>query len=249
MSDDETIKTPDGSRGSARFSTTHWTLVMRARDQHSDGADQALESLCSTYWYPLYAFLRRAGNSPEDAQDLTQDFFQQLLGKGRLTAVDPAKGKFRSFLLASIKNLANTEWKRANAQKRGGGIQLVSIDADPETRYLREPSHSDTPEKLYEQRWAQTLVARALDRTKDECEAQGKPFEELKAFLVDARGAAPYAETASRLGVSEGALKSSIHRLRKRYGEIFREEVAATVSTPEEVDEELQWLLEALGRQ
>lgn len=248
MPDDETINVADGSRGSARFSTTHWTLVMRARDENTDGANQALAALCNTYWYPLYAFLRRSGNSAEDAQDLTQDFFQQLLEKGRLAAVDRTKGKFRSFLLASIKNLANTEWKRANAQKRGGGVQTVSIDADTETRYLREPSHLDTPEKLYEQRWAQTLVARALDRIKAECETKGKPFEELKAFLVDSRGEAPYAATASKLGVSEGALKSSIHRLRKRYGEIFREEVALTVSAPEEVDEELQWLLEALGR-
>ncbi|MCB1094474.1 MAG: sigma-70 family RNA polymerase sigma factor [Verrucomicrobiae bacterium] len=223
---------------------------MRARDERSDGADEALESLCNTYWYPLYAFLRRSGNSAEDAQDLTQDFFHQLLEKGRLDAVDPARGKFRSFLLASIKNLANTQWKWANAQKRGGGVHVLSIDAgDPETRYLREPAHFDTPEKLYEQRWAQTLVARALDRIKMECASQGKPFEDLKSFLMDSRGSgASYAQVAEKLGVSEGALKSSIHRLRRRYGEIFREEVAMTVSTPEEVDEELHWLLEALGK-
>ena len=162
MSDhDEIIKAPAaGNGGNARFSTTHWSLVMRAQNQHEEGADQAMEDLCRTYWYPLYAFLRRSGNSPEDSQDLTQDFFRQLLEKDRLASADPAKGKFRSFLLVSIKNLANTEWKRSQAQKRGGGKQIISLDdGEPETRYLREPSHLDTPERLYEQRWAQILVA------------------------------------------------------------------------------------------
>ena len=221
---------------------------MRASDLSDQGATEALEELCRAYWYPLYAFLRRAGNSPEDAQDLTQEFFRQLLEKNRLAHADREKGKFRSFLLASLKNMANTEWKKTQAQKRGGGMTIRSLDeGDPETRYLREPSHLDTPEKLYEQRWAQTLVARALKRTKEECEEQGKPFEELKSFLVNPRGASPIADVAGKLGVTEGALKSTVHRLRQRYGTIFREEVAMTVSDPEEVDDELQWLLDALG--
>ncbi len=236
------------SPAGAKFATTHWSLVLEAKEGSNQAADAALEELCRAYWYPLYAFARRSGISPEEAQDLTQQFFVQLLEKQFLDSVHPSKGKFRSFLLATFKNLITTEWRRANAQKRGGGHVILSIDEqDPEGRYRCEPEDTVTPDQLYERQWAQTLVGRAIQRLKTEWENQGKPFEKLKIYLLGAKGSVPFADMASDLGTSENALKATVHRMRKRYGEIFRAEVALTVSQPSEVDEEVRHLLNALG--
>lgn len=237
-----------GPKGDARFATTHWSMVLEARDGQNADADAALEALCSAYWYPLYAYGRRSGIAPDEAKDLTQQFFQQLLEKQFLDSVHPSKGKFRSFLLATFKNLVKTEWRRANAQKRGGGQVILSIDEqDPEGRYKCEPQDDTTPDQLYERQWAQTLVERSIGRLKDEWESQGKPFEKLKVYLLGQKGDSPFAEMASELGTTENALKASVHRMRRRYGEIFRSEVALTVNDPNEVDEELQHLLGALS--
>lgn len=236
------------SGGDARFATTHWSLVLEAKDGEDQAADQALEELCRAYWYPLYAYARRSGIKPDEAQDLTQQFFQQLLQKQFLDTVHPSKGKFRSFLLATFKNLIKSEWRRAHAQKRGGGVVILSLDEqDPEGRYRCEPEDSVTPDQLYEKHWAQTLVARALRRLKEEWEAQDKPFEKLKVYLLGQKGTVPFADMAEELGTSENALKASVHRMRRRYGEIFRSEVAITVSDPAEIDEEVRHLLGALG--
>lgn len=235
-------------RGDARFATTHWSLILEARDGQDKAADQALEELCRVYWYPLYAYGRRSGISADEAKDLTQQFFQQLLEKQFLDSVHPSKGKFRSFLLVTFKNLIKSEWRRANAQKRGGGQVVLSLDEqDPEGRYLREPVDTVTPDQLYEKQWAQTLVGRAINRLKEEWEAQGKPFDKLKVFLLSQKGTVAFADMASELGTSENALKASVHRMRRRYGEIFRSEVALTVNDPSEVDEEVQHLIGALG--
>jgi len=237
-----------GAGRDPRFATTHWSLVLEAKDSQNQAATQALEELCQAYWYPLYAYARRSGIAPDEAQDLTQQFFHQLLEKHFLDTVHPSKGKFRSFLLATFKNLIKSEWRRANAQKRGGGQVILSIDEqDPEGRYKCEPEDAVTPDQLYERRWAQTLVGRAINRLKEEWENQGKPFEKLKVYLLGQRGSVPFAEMASELGTTEIALKASVHRMRRRYGEIFRSEVALTVDDPSEVDEELRHLLGALG--
>ena len=235
-------------RGDARFATTHWSMVLEAKDHHSPGADAALEALCRAYWYPLYAYARRSGISPDESKDLTQQFFQQLLEKQFLDSVDPSKGKFRSFLLVTFKNLIKSEWRRAHAQKRGGGQVILSIDEqDPEGRYTCEPQDDTTPDQLYERQWAQTLVGRAIGRLKTEWENQGKPFDKLKVYLLGQKGTVAFADMAVGLGTTENALKASLHRMRRRYGEIFRAEVALTVNDPSEVDEEVRYLLGALG--
>ena len=244
MADDESLS----PRGDARFGTTRWSMVIRAGDVNSADAGAALEELCKSYWYPLYAFVRKTGKSEDEAKDLTQEFFCRLLDKQRLNAADPARGKFRSFLLSSIKNMMLDEWKKGQAQKRGGGMTVLSIDEeDPEGRYRLEPKDETTPESLFEKRWAQTLVNKTIARLQAECEEQGKPFEELKVYLLEPKGTVPFAETAAKLGTTETALKTSVHRLRRNYAAIFREEVAQTVDDPEEVDMEIQHLLTALG--
>lgn len=239
---------PNGPHGDARFSTTHWSLVLEAQGRNSKAADEALEDLCKAYWYPLYSYARRSGLSAEMAQDLTQDYFHLLLEKRILDTVHPSKGKFRSFLLASFKNVINSEFRRSGAQKRGGGQTVLSIDEqDPEGRYKREPQDDVTPEQLYEKRWAQTLIGRAIQALKEEWETQGKPFEKLKVYLIGEKGSVPFNEMAAELQTSETALKVTVHRMRKRYAELFKREVALTVADPAEVDEEMRHLLAALG--
>ena len=196
----------------------------------------------------LQGELAASSGNADEAKDLTQQFFQQLLEKQFLDMVHPSKGKFRSFLLATFKNLIRSEWRRAHAQKRGGGQLILSIDEqDPEGRYKCEPAETETPDQLYEKRWAQTLVGRAINRLKEEWEAQDKPFDKLKVYLLGAKGTKPFAEMAEELGTTEVALKAAVHRMRKRYGELFRSEVALTVGDASEVDDELKHLLGALG--
>jgi RNA polymerase sigma factor (sigma-70 family) len=235
------------SRDARQFVTTRWTIVLTAGRTDTTQAQAALEKLCQTYWYPLYAYVRRHGHSPEDAQDLTQEFFAKLIAKNYLRDVDRSKGKFRSFLLVSLKHFLANEWDRSRAQKRGGGQTIVSLDA--ETRYRLEPADVVSADKIFERRWALTLLDEALKRLRDEYAADGKAklFEQLKETLTGERSTIPYAKLADRLGTTEGAVKMAVHRLRQRYREILRAEIAETVSGPEEVDEELRHLHAALS--
>jgi RNA polymerase sigma-70 factor (ECF subfamily) len=232
------------------FTTTHWSVVLSARDQDSPQAAAALEKLCRTYWYPLYAYVRRQGEQEESAKDLTQEFFALLLQKNRLDQVQREKGRFRSFLLASLKNFLTDEWDKAQAQKRGGGQILLSLDDDTaEDRYRLEPADTMTPDKLFEQRWALTLLDQAKTRLKEEYARAGKGgfYERLRVFEGGDPEAPTYAEVAAEFGLTESAVKSATHRLRQRYGELVREEVAHTVDSPAEVDEELRHLISVLS--
>lgn len=232
----------------ARFVTTHWSVVLAAGQSSSAKASDALTQLCRTYWYPLYAYVRRKGYKPEEAQDLTQELFTRLLAGNYFSSVDPRKGKFRSFLLASLEHFLAKEWTRAQRLKRGGGAKLLSLDDDAEDRYKLEPSHEATPAKIFERRWALTLLERALGRLQAEQQAANKAgaFEHLKIFLSGERPDCSYAQVAESLGTSEASVKVAIHRLRRRYRELVRDEVAQTVTSPEEVDEEIQYLFQAL---
>ena len=234
--------------GPRDFRTTHWTNVLAAGDG-SPAASAALEELCRTYWYPLYAFIRRQGHSAEDAQDLTQGFFGSLLERQSLQEVHPGKGKFRSFLLASLDHFLANDWRRHQAQRRGGGRALFSLDgADAEERYRFEPTDSRNPETIFERRWAITLLEHTLCQLGQECSAADRAdlFLELKGMLSGGDHEERYSEIASRLGMREGAVKKAAQRLRDRYRELLREAVAETVTDPAEVDDELRYLFRAL---
>lgn len=236
--------------GQARFATTHWSVVLEARGEESPRAGAALEELCHIYWYPLYAYVRRKGYGPEDAQDATQELFARLLQGNFLRTVEQRKGKFRSFLVASLEHFLIKEWVRANRQKRGGGRVIFSLDEEgAEQRYAMEPAGQLNPQKLYERRWAMTLLERAMKRLEVECGRQGKSqlFEQIKNSLSGDPPAGNYREQAAGLGMSEGALKVAMHRLRKRFGALLREEIAQTVAGPQEVDEELRCLFAAFS--
>jgi RNA polymerase sigma-70 factor (ECF subfamily) len=209
-----------------------------------------LAALCETYWYPLYAYVRRQGHSPHDAEDLTQGFFARLLESESLAGVSREKGKFRTFLLVALKRFLANEWHRARSQKRGGRSFQVPLQGHTaETRYIAEPIEPLTAEKLYERRWALTLLERVLARLGAEFDAAGKTeiFEKLKPFLMAEKGSIPYAEAAMALGTNEGAVKVAVHRLRRRFRELFREEVAQTVASSQEIDDEIRHLLSAFG--
>jgi RNA polymerase sigma factor (sigma-70 family) len=234
----------------AWFVTTHWSVVLSASDQHAAHSATALETLCRTYWYPLYAYVRRLGHGPHDAQDLTQEFFLRLLQKDYLKSVAREKGKFRTFLILALKRFLANEWDRARAQKRGGGQAPLSLDvAAAEARYQIEPADGLSPDKIYERRWALTLLDRVMAELRAEFVRAGKAdeFDELKIFLTAGKGAVPYAETAARMGTNEGALRVAVHRLRRRYRELFREQIAHTVAHPEEIEEEVRHLLRMLS--
>ena len=224
-----------------RFAATRWTVVLAARRETSPQARVALEELCRQYWYPLYAYVRRSGYESHEAEDLTQEFFVRLLAKNYLAEVDPEKGKFRSFLLASLKHFLANEWDKARAQKRGGGRTFVSLDA--ETRYRQEPVDELTADKLLDRQWALALLEQVLGRL--EAETDPKQFAALKPFLTAEKEAIPYANVAGQLETSEGAVKVVVHRLRQRYRKLLREEIAHTVASPAEVDEEIRHLFAA----
>lgn len=212
-------------------------------------AGDALAKLCQTYWYPLYAYVRQRGYSPHDAQDLTQEFFARLLEKKTLGAITREKGKFRSFLLTALNHFLVDEWKKARALKRGGG-QVVSLDApDAETRFGREPVDAFTPERLFEQNWALALLDTVYRQLQQEYERGGKGvlFHELKSCLTAARSSVPYADLAKRLNMAENTVKVSVHRMRQRYRALLRAEVAHTVASPGDVEEELRALFRALA--
>ena len=229
-----------------RFTTTHWSVVLLAGQADSPHATDALEKLCRTYWYPLYVYVRRQGNSPEDAQDLTQNFFSRLLEKNYFAKADPDRGKFRTFLLRSMKNFLVNEWKRAGRVKRGGDLTFLSIDANvAEDRYGAEPANQSNPDAAYEQRWAVTLIEQVLTALRQEFNAADKArlFEELKGFIWGDKSTASYAEIAGHLNLTEGTVKVAVHRLRQRFRQLLRAEVAHTVARPEDVDGELRHLI------
>ena len=233
-----------------QFAPTRWSVVLAAGRSDSTHAQTALEKLCRTYWPPIYAFVRRQGHSPHDAQDLTQEFFARLLEKNYLADVDRAKGKFRSFLLASLKHFLANEWDKANTQKRGGGKVFVPIDAHTaETKFGIDPADSQSADKIFERRWALTLLEQVLQKLREEFVSDGKEklFEKLKPTLTEPGRTISYAEIAARLGMSEGAVKIAVHRLRQRYRELIRAEIAETVSSQAEVEEELRNLFAALS--
>jgi RNA polymerase sigma factor (sigma-70 family) len=236
--------------GPGSFPITHWSVVLAVGQSSNPAAQAALEQLCRAYWYPLYVYVRRRGYSPEDAQDLTQSFFQRLLERNLLADLRPAGARFRSFLLHTMKNLLASEWTRAHAVKRGGASTILSLEElNPETHYLQEAVDTDSPDTAFERRWAGAVLQHALDRLRQEQVAAGKGplFDSLADSLTGAAPSQPHAQLALQLGMTEAAVKMAIHRLRQRYGELLRLEVAQTVVTPAEIDEELRHLLGALA--
>ena len=233
------------------FVTTRWSVVTAAREATSPESRRALETLCATYWYPLYVFVRRLGNSPADAQDLTQEFFARLLEKDWLGAAARERGRFRTFLVMAMKRFLANEWDRRNAAKRGGGSIPLSLDTEfAEERYRIEPTSALPADHLYERRWALTLLDQAMSRLRAEYEEAGRgaAFERLKESLTADRGSIAYAEIARDMETSEGAARVAVHRLRKRFREIFRETIADTVSRHEDVEEEMRYVAEVLSR-
>lgn len=244
---------PDASDFTAprkrEFASTHWSVVLAAGDGGPD-AEAALAELCQTYWQPLYAFVRRRGVNPDEAQDLTQAFFSHLLEKNTLGKADRNRGRFRAFLLAALRNFLANHWEKARAIKRGGGRTVLSMDFESsESKYPLEPSHQLTPEKLFERRWVLTLLDQVLERLQAELSAAGRlaHFEQLKQFLTGGASAEDYQRAAAALDISPAAAKQAAYRLRTRYRQLFREEVARTVGDEQQVDDEIGRLLESLA--
>jgi len=234
------------------FSTTHWSVVLAARQGGTPGTASALEKLCRTYWPPLYAYIRREGHDATEAQDLTQDFFARLLAKDYLQRLHHQAGKFRSFLLAYLKNFLSEQRRKAGAQKRGGKCVFVSLNEPPgEEGYLLEPVDDLTPDQVFERRWAQAVLQTALDRLRDEYAArdQAALFEVLQDYQPREHGGRSYAQLGSDLGMTEAAVKSAVHRMRNRHREMLREEIAHTVTRPEEIEEELRHFRASLCRE
>jgi RNA polymerase sigma factor (sigma-70 family) len=234
--------------GRSDFPTTRWTLVVAAADPQRKEARSALVSLCEGYWYPLYAYVRRRGYPADQAQDLTQQFFMRVPEGRYLNRADPEKGRFRSFLLTSLKFFVADEEDRQRAHKRGGGAVLPLEFSSGEARYQREPAHSETPERIFERRWALSVLDRVVEKLRNEFVQHGHlaHFERLKVFLLG-HSDAPYAALAREMNTSEGAIKVAIHRPRKRYRDLFRQEIADIVADPAEVDSELRYLAAVLA--
>ena len=241
---------PKNASAGGIFATTHWTAVLVAGRGDSRQATVALEELCRAYWYPLYAYVRRQGHSREDAEDLTQGFFARLLEKNYLEGITADKGKFRAFLLIAIKRFMANEWDRANRQKRGGGERPLSLDwEDADSRYQINPADQLSPDKLYDRAWAMTALEKVIIRLRDENTADGKAahYDRLKPFLMVGSNDIPYAAAGAALGLSEGAVRVAVHRMRRRYRELLREEITQTLSDPAQADEEMQALFSALA--
>lgn len=236
--------------GAGQFASTHWSVVLAAGRESSQGAREALTRLCQAYWYPLYAYIRRQGRGPHDAEDLTQEFFARFLEKKFLADVHRERGRFRSFLLAALKHFLANEGDRARAHKRGGRCKFISLDERAaERRYALEPREDLSADKIYERRWALTLLDQVLSRLKGEFADAGKAeqFERLKIFLSVGRSAAPYSAVAAQLRTTEEAVKVAVHRLRKRYRELLREEIAQTVAGRDEIEEEIRHIIAVLS--
>lgn len=236
--------------GTSRFATTHWSVVLAARSPESTHYKEALETLCRTYWFPIYAYLRRKGYSAHRAEDQTQGFFAHMIEMHDLCQADPDRGRFRSFLLSMLKHFIADQWDWSQAQKRGGGKKALSLDfADAETRYKLEPSHLLSPDKLFEKSWALTVLAQTIARLKAESSGTRKQmlFENLKAHLAGQSDTVPYRELATKLHMTEVAVKVAVHRLRQRYRELLREHIAQTVSGPEQIEDEIRALFVALA--
>ncbi len=245
----ESVEAP-GAVGQPLFATTHWSVVLAAKDQKSPAAAAALEQLCRTYWYPLYAYVRRRGYGHEDAEDYTQGLLAQLLERHSFARADRAKGRFRSFLLGAMDYFLADELAKVHAKKRGGGLRLVPLDGQSaQERYRLEPAELVDPGKLFERRWAMTLLERVLERLEAEfaSETRGPVFERLRDFLLGDGDSVTYEEAGRALGMTKGAVKVAVHRLRRRYRELFREEIAQTVGDPVEVEEEIRHVFAVLS--
>jgi DNA-directed RNA polymerase specialized sigma24 family protein len=232
------------------FHTTHWSIVTRAADTDAPDSLAALERLCRAYWYPLYAFVRRRGHDSEEARDLTQGFFAVLLEKNYVADADISRGRFRTFLLAAMNHYLANEWNRAHTRKRGGGTVRFSLDAlDAETRYRIEPADTAEPERSYDRRWAQAVLASVLRQLRREFDdnGRGQRFDDLKGHLPGGSDALAYHELARRMGVSETGARSVVHRLRKRFAALMRAEIAQTVTSAGEVEDEIRHLFQSLG--
>src|SRR5437667_1881708 len=237
------------SSGPSSFATTHWSLVLSAGRPASPASAAALSTLCQRYWYPLYVYVRRTIRDIDEARDLTQEFFARLLEKNTLAHADPERGRFRSFLLTALKHFLINEWEKGQAQKRGGGRTTLALDFEAkDSTFSLEPSHAWTPERLYERQWALTLLDQVLAQLRQEYTAAGKGqlFETLKTCLAGENSTATYADVARPLGMTEGAVKVAAHRLRKRYRELLRQEVAQTVADENEVEDEMRSLFRSL---
>jgi len=235
--------------GAGRFATTHWSVVLQAGQPGAPGYQQALETLCRGYWFPLYAYLRRHGYDSHQAEDYTQAFFCRVLEKQVLRLADSKRGRFRSFLLATLKNFLADERDRARAQKRGGGRKLLSIDFNQaENQYALEPADRLSPEKLFDKSWALTVLERTMACLKTELAGKNKKelFDHLKIYLTAEKGSIPYRDTAAELNMTEAAVRTAVHRLRRHYRKSLRDEIAQTVTTEDQIDEEIDDLFAAL---
>lgn len=239
------------SAESSWFATTHWSVVLAAKSGDSPQTSEALEKLCRAYWPPLYAYIRRSGHDPAEAQDLTQEFFARLLAREYLQRLRHQEGKFRSFLLAYVKNFLSEQRRRGRAQKRGGGCEFISLSQPVgEAGYLLEPVDELTPVEVFDRRWARRILENALDRLRQEYAARGQTalFDLLQNYQPRAPGGRSYAQVGEELGMTEAAIKGAVHRMRQRHGELLREEIAQTVTRPEEINEELRHFRALLGQ-
>jgi RNA polymerase sigma-70 factor (ECF subfamily) len=232
------------------FATTHWTVVLAAGKRSTPQSDRALEELCRAYWFPLYAYVRRRGQTKEDAEDLTQAFFARFLEKNYLASLSAERGRFRAFLLVSLKHFLANEWDKARCQKRGGGVTPLSLDwQTADTQFQIADPTEPSPDKAFDREWAMALLAKVIERLRAECEAdgRGKQFAELKIFLTSGKGERLYADAARALGLDEGAVRVAVHRLRKRYRQLLRDEIAQTLADSADVDEEMRALFGAFS--
>jgi RNA polymerase sigma factor (sigma-70 family) len=232
------------------FVTTRWTVVLAAGRKADPQAKMALEELCRIYWFPLYAYVRRHGRSKEEAEDLTQEFFARFLTRNFLKGLSAERGRFRAFLLASLKHFLANEWDKAQCQKRGGNITHLSLDwQTADTQFKVAATAEPSPDKAFDREWALALLARVIERLHAECAADGraKPFEQLKTFLTVDRDELSYADAARALGMDEVAARVAVHRLRKRYRQLLRDEITQTLSDPAMVEEEMRALFGAFG--
>jgi len=232
------------------FATTHWTVVLAAGKRHTPQSDGALEQLCRTYWFPLYAYVRRRGHVKEDAEDLTQAFFARFLEKNYLEGLSAERGRFRAFLLAALKHFLANEWDKSQRQKRGGGAAHLSLDwQTADTQFQIAAKAEPSPDQAFDREWAVALLAKVIERLRAECEAEGRgrQFEELKVSLTAGKGAVSHAAAARALGMDAGAVRVAVHRLRKRYRQLLRDAIAQTLADPAQVDEEMRALFGAFS--